>query len=227
MFSMYGIRAVTMDMLASRLRISKRTIYEIFHDKDELLAAVLRRMGEKQKELVSRIFSGSENVIEAIFSFFELMDEHYSRMSPAFRLDMKNYHHDIIRRLRETDELPLYSDNAAMIERGIEEGVFRSDIDVTITNKCFFEMLRILLDKDGEGDSDPDRKHIFRDFYINYLRGISTPEGLDLIDFYNRKQGIENQNNSIKKNNYYETDSIYAYGISANRGVTLQCPGKY
>ena len=197
MFRRYGIRAVTMDMLAGRLRISKRTIYEIFKDKDELLTGVLRWMGEKQKELVLKIFSGSENVIEAIFRLFGLMDDHYSRMSPAFRLDMENYHHDIIRRLRETDELPFFSDNAAMIERGIEEGVFRKDIDVSITNKCLFEMMRMLYEKDSSDGDETDKKYIFRDFYINYLRGISTPEGLGLIDYNTRKQGLTNHNNSI------------------------------
>ena len=55
LFKIYGIRAVTMDSLASHLGISKRTIYEVFSDKDELLVSVLQWMGEKQKALVSRI----------------------------------------------------------------------------------------------------------------------------------------------------------------------------
>jgi len=54
------------------------------------------------------------------------------------------------------------------------------------------------LGKDNSEGEDIDRKDIFRHFYINYLRGISTPEGLDLIDFYERKQKILNQNDSIK-----------------------------
>lgn len=197
MFHMYGIRAVTMDMLASRLRMSKRTIYEIFRDKDELLTGVLRWAGKMQKELISKVFSGSQNVIEAIFRFFEIMDDHYSRMSPAFKLDLKNYHQDIMRGLREADELPFYSDNAEIIRRGIEEGVFRSEIDITITNKCLFEMMRMLIDFDGN-DDDPEWKDIFMDFYINYLRGISTSEGLNLIDFYDKRQEVTNQNKSKK-----------------------------
>ena len=53
MFRTYGIRAVTMDMLANQLGISKRTIYEIFIDKDELLKGVLKWMAEKQQELLN------------------------------------------------------------------------------------------------------------------------------------------------------------------------------
>ena len=55
-----------MDMLANQLGISKRTIYEIFRDKDELLRGVLKFMGEKQQELIKKVFDESENVVEAI-----------------------------------------------------------------------------------------------------------------------------------------------------------------
>ncbi len=198
MFRKYGIRAVTMDMLANQLGISKRTIYEIFRDKDELLTGVLRWMAEKQKELIKKIFAESENVISAIFRFFELMDEHYSRMSPAFKLDMEKYHNDIIRKLRDADELPYDNDNAEMLIRGIREGVFRSDIDIAIANKCIYEVIRMPLSKDKIEGEDIEWKDVFRHFYINYLRGISTPEGLNLIDFYEKKQRISNQNDSIK-----------------------------
>ena len=56
MFRTYGIRAVTMDMLATQLGISKRTIYEVFRDKDELLHGCLKWMTEKQTEVMNKIF---------------------------------------------------------------------------------------------------------------------------------------------------------------------------
>ena len=55
MFRTYGIRAVTMDMLASQMGISKRTIYENFVDKDELLEGVIYWMASKQKEMFESI----------------------------------------------------------------------------------------------------------------------------------------------------------------------------
>jgi AcrR family transcriptional regulator len=54
MFRTYGIRAVTMDMLANQMGMSKRTIYEIFSDKDELLNGVLQWMAEKQRGLIEK-----------------------------------------------------------------------------------------------------------------------------------------------------------------------------
>jgi len=59
-FKTYGIKSVTMDSLANQLGMSKRTIYEIFSDKDDLLVAVLNRIAQQQKELVKRVLDESE-----------------------------------------------------------------------------------------------------------------------------------------------------------------------
>jgi TetR/AcrR family transcriptional regulator, cholesterol catabolism regulator len=187
MFRTYGIRAVTMDMLASQLGISKRTIYEVFSDKDELLKGVLKWMVEKQREVMSRIFSESENVIEAIFKMIDLMMDHFKKMSPAFQMDMKRIHRNIQQNREEQIDLPYFSNNSEILKRGIKEGVFRDDIDVEITNKCMLEVARMSNDKDVFPPDDFANKDVVRNFYINYLRGISTRKGLDLIDFYEKK----------------------------------------
>jgi AcrR family transcriptional regulator len=187
MYRTYGIRAVTMDMLASQMGISKRTIYEVFKDKDELLAGVLKWMTLKQREMMEKVFNESENVIEAIFKMLDLMQEHFRNMSPSFQMDMKRFHNDIIKKLMVADELPYYNNNAEVLKRGIKEGIFRKDIDLEITNKCLLEVIRMSNDKEMFPPEDFFNKDIIRDFYLNYLRGISTQKGLDLINFYEKK----------------------------------------
>jgi len=187
MFRTYGIRSVTMDMLASQMGISKRTIYEVFHDKNELLKGVLIQMAERQKEVMTRIFSESENVIDAIFKMLDLMNDHFQKMSPAFKMDMKRFHHDILNSPGEQNELPYYTNNSEILLRGIKEGVFRADIDLEITNKCMLEVARMSNDKDVFPPDDFLSEDVIRNFYINYLRGISTPKGLELINYYENR----------------------------------------
>jgi len=188
MFRTYGIRAVTMDMLAGRMGISKRTIYEVFSDKDEILHGVLNWMTEKQHAVMTIIFSESENVIEAVFRMLELMSDHFRKMSPAFRMDIKRYHSDIVRKLGEGNELPYFKNNSEILRRGISEGVFREDIDIEIINKCLFEVAKMSNDEEVFPPDDFPNKDVIRNFYINYLRGISTQKGLDLIDYYETRQ---------------------------------------
>ncbi|MBP1674206.1 MAG: TetR family transcriptional regulator [Bacteroidetes bacterium] len=188
MFRTYGIRAVTMDMLAAKLGMSKRTIYEVFRDKDEILKGVIKWMTQKQREVITKYFNESDNVVEAIFKMLDLMADHFQKMSPAFQMDMKRYHRIILDNPDEMQDLPYYSNNSEILSRGIKEGVFRDDINVEITNKCMLEVVRMSNDKDVFPPDDFTNKDIIRNFYLNYLRGISTPKGLDLIDFYEKKR---------------------------------------
>jgi len=188
LFRTYGIRSVTMDMLANQLGMSKRTIYEIYKDKDELLQGVLKWMQEKQAKVLEQIFGESENVVEAIFKMLELMNNHFRNMSPAFILDMKKFHQDLVKNYAGKEEFPYYLNNSEILLRGIKEGVFRKDIDIEITNKCLFEVARMSNDKSVFPPDDFMNKDVIRTFYINYLRGISTQKGLDLINHYDKKQ---------------------------------------
>lgn len=188
MFRTYGIRAVTMDMLAERLGMSKRTIYEVFSDKDELLKGVLKMMSWKQYDLMKKILSESENVIQAIFKMIDSMMDHYQKMSPAFQLDIKRFHGNLLDNPEEIKDLPYYSNNSEIILRGIKEGVFRDDIDVEITNKCMLEVIKLSNDKEGFTGDDYLNKNVIMNLYINYLRGISTPKGLKLINFYENNE---------------------------------------
>jgi len=193
MFRTFGIRAVTMDMLANQLGMSKRTIYEIFRDKDELLYGVIAWMSEKQHDLVTVIMNDSENVIEAIFRILDVMTEHFRNMSPAFILDIKKHYHDLFTKSGDSGDMPYYGDNTDIILRGIREGIFRKDIDISITNKCMVEVVKMSNEKDMLNDDDFRSEEIILNFYINYLRGISTQKGLDLINFHEKKRISENR----------------------------------
>lgn len=181
MFKTYGIKSVTMDTLASHLGISKRTIYEIFSDKDELLVGVLKWMTEKQNELVKRILSESENAIVAIFKMLEISRDHFQNLSPAFQADMKKYHYDVMMKKAEKKEMPDYRNNQLIIEKGIKEKLFREDIDPDLANRCLYNMGRSVMDNDLYPFDLFSRRDVIKNIFINYLRGISTPEGLVLI----------------------------------------------
>lgn len=186
MFRTYGIRAVTMDMLASSMGISKRTIYEVFKDKDELLKGVLDWMTIRQKEVMTQVLGESDNVIEAIFKLLDLMSEHFRKMSPAFQMDIKKYQKNLLDRPEEIKNLQYFSNNSMLLMRGIKEGIFRNDIDLDITNKCMLEVIRMSNENELVSSGDLTNKDIFRNFYLNYLRGISTSKGLKLINHYEK-----------------------------------------
>jgi AcrR family transcriptional regulator len=187
LFRTYGIKTVTMDMLADNLGISKRTIYEVFSDKDELLTGVVKWMYEKQKEIMTRILDESENVIVANFRMIDVMRDHFQNMSPAFMLDIKKYHHAVLSETQGKGDLQDYRKGMEIVARGIKEGVFRKDIEIELVNRCIFELIRISADYEIFPPDKYSRNDIIKNVYINYLKGIATAKGLEIINALEKK----------------------------------------
>lgn len=182
LFRTYGIKSVTMDLLASHLRISKRTIYEVFADKDEILIGVLNKMAGRQRELVTRVLNESENSIVAIFKLLEINRDHFQDMSPAFQADLKKFHHDVLRKRTDKCEMPDYRNNIKVIEKGVKEKLFREDINPDLVNRCLYSLGRSIMDYDLYPFDTFTRKEVIKNTFINYLRGVSTDEGFELIN---------------------------------------------
>jgi TetR/AcrR family transcriptional regulator, cholesterol catabolism regulator len=187
LFRMYGIRAVTMDSIASHLGMSKRTIYEIFADKDELLMGVLKWMTEKQKELVIKVLDNSENAIEAIFKLLEVNRDHFQEMSPAFQADLKRFHQEVLMNKDNKCEMPDYRNTQVVMERGIKEKLFRKDINADLANRCLDSLAKSILNNDLYPYDQFTRRDVIKNTMINYMKGISTPEGIELINKFEKK----------------------------------------
>ncbi|MRR19239.1 TetR/AcrR family transcriptional regulator [bacterium] len=182
LFRNYGIRAVTMDSIATHLGISKRTIYERFHDKDELLYAVMNDMIQKQKEMVENILNTSSNVMEAVFTVIRIGREHMSSMNPLIGSDLRKYHDSVLQRIKDNCDNPDYEGNRKMLQAGIAQGLFRDDIDIEIISRAVTGLGGIVSDTNRFPPEQFTQRDLIRNIIINYLRGISTARGNKLID---------------------------------------------
>jgi AcrR family transcriptional regulator len=171
-----------MDSLANHLGMSKRTIYEVFSDKDELLIGVMKWMAEKQKELVKKVLDESENAIVAIFTLLSINRDHFQNMSPAFQADMKRFHYDVLMKKADKYEMPDYKNNQQVFERGIKEKFFRKDINPDLANRCFDSLVKSIMNNDLYPYDQFSRNEVIGNVLFNYLRGISTVQGIELID---------------------------------------------
>ncbi len=88
LFLSMGVRNVTMDTIASDSGVSKRTIYELFKDKDDLVVQSLSRMIIKNNEEMMGIITETENVIEAIFLIMKMEERKRSAFSRVYTEDI-------------------------------------------------------------------------------------------------------------------------------------------
>jgi AcrR family transcriptional regulator len=187
LFRIYGIKSVTMDSIANHLGMSKRTIYELFADKDELLIGVLNSMTKKQKELVKKVLDESDNAILAIFRLLEINRDHFQNMSPAFQADLKKFYQEVLIKNADKCEMPDYKSNQQVIESGIRQKLFRKDIDPDLVNRFLYLIFSSMLNQDLFPFEQFSTREVIRNGVLNFLRGISTNDGVELINKLEKK----------------------------------------
>ncbi|MBN2778391.1 MAG: TetR/AcrR family transcriptional regulator [Bacteroidales bacterium] len=184
MFSKYGLRSVTMDSIASELGISKRTLYETFKDKDDLVAQAIEEGAKAHKQYCQTIIAESENVIEAIFKIGKLNHELFSKINPVFFEDFKKYHSEIFNRVNQRGDLRDYKITESLLNRGANEGIFSDDIDLELVNLFLHKIIDLAhCDEFREFGNEK----IFSAMFLPYLIGISTDKGKELIKKYFNK----------------------------------------
>ena len=170
MFYQHGIRKVKMDDIAKRLRISKRTVYEIYADKEDLLLEVLQHSDEANRQKMKRLDVPGTNVIDIIILFFKQKAEEISRINPVFFEDMQQYPKllEFFRKRRKRQG----AETQDFIRRGIDEGYFLTDINFDLVvmvadASVQFIMSNYLYKK-------YNFKELLRTFMLFYIRGICT-----------------------------------------------------
>lgn len=183
MFVRYGIRSITMDMIAEQLGISKRTIYENFKDKDELLKQCIEVGMAQQKKIHNDILENSANVIEAMIRIVHHNVSILKAINPIFFYDVKKYYH-VGKDTMEHNDRQVVIQIIDLLDRGINEGLFRSAINVEIVANLLFEQFRLINNQDVFPEEKFSKAEIFENIVINFMRGIATDEGLSLIIKY-------------------------------------------
>ncbi len=188
MFVAQGIKSVRMDDIARTLGVSKRTLYELFGDKEHLLYLAMVRYFEAKRAGWQRLSAGAHDVLEQLFMVLcDVMDssEESARMMDNLRKFYPAVHDRLMREGTENNRRELRS----MLERGIAAGLFTSGFHIELAISVLYYTASALLKRGGElllpeGLSE---REAFVQIIGNFFRGISTAEGLALIDDYQRR----------------------------------------
>jgi len=182
LFFHYGIRNITMDAIAEKLGISKRTIYETFKDKNELLISCFEEYSKERYKVNEEIIKNSQNVLAAICSFIQSGAVAVDLLNPSFFSDMRKHYNDIWVLASKQQNEKNYNLAFRLLRKGINEGIFRKDINIDIVVKLILEQMKFLVDNEIFPKDKYSRSEVFKNMVINFIRGIATNKGIELID---------------------------------------------
>src|SRR5580693_8935943 len=132
LFLTAGIKSVTMDDIARHLGMSKKTIYQFFKDKNELVIALVKKKLQDDEAQMSEIISKSGNVIEEMINMMKCSEDIFSRINPIVVHDMQKYHPDAWKQFQNFKSQVLVHTMEELLIKGINQGYIRPDIDVKI-----------------------------------------------------------------------------------------------
>ncbi len=176
-----GPSSMTMDMVARNCGISKRTLYEKFPDKRTLVKECLDVEHCREDETIKRIFEQSANHFEALFNVYTHVREYLRDRSMAFVADIKRLYPELFA-IQLEQERNFVNALAQVLERAQNEGFVLPDIDTPATSFLFLSTMRSLHENIRIEDFGLQRIAVFDSAFLNFLRGIATNAGRDIIE---------------------------------------------
>ena len=186
----FGIRGVTMDDIAAEFGISKKTLYQYFTDKEDLVSQVIDYYLENPMFKMNRDDSG--NAIDHYFSLRKHVSEVLKHFNNNLEFELKRTYPELYQKVYDFKRKRIYDDSVKNIAEGIKDGLFRPELDPDTIAKLTVGRMLLTLNPDFEVFSENEVLHMeFFDKVMDYhIHGIGTEKGIN----YYRKQLNKYQN---------------------------------
>lgn len=197
LYRRYGVKSVTMDEIASQLGVSKKTIYQCFSDKNELVDAVIADILEFNRKFCKSSRDNAQNAIHEVFLAMESLESMFDNMNPSILFDIERNHPATFKKFKEFKYNFLLDLIKKNIERGKKEELYREEMDTDIIAKIRLECVIIPFSEELFPKSQFPMAFLHRQLIEFFLFGMSTLKGYKLILKYQKERFESNQ---IKNN---------------------------
>ena len=188
MFLTLGFKSVTMDDIANELGISKKTIYVHFPNKTKLIESVTMHMFNTISCGIENICNLKKSPIKEIYDIKNLVRDHLKGEKTSPQHQLQKYYPKIFESLKEKQFKVMNECVKDNLSRGIESGLYRSNLNIDFIARIYFNNMVGLKDPKLFPLKDFSMNELIDNFLEYHIRGISTEKGNKVL-------------NSIIKNN--------------------------
>lgn len=190
LFFQYGVKSITMDDIANHLGISKKTIYEVFKNKNELVKQIVELNLNFTKSEIELKLNNSLDAIDAVVQITVAISGMMERMNPKLIYDLQKYHANAWKVFVEFKNKFLVDTVIKYLRRGKREGVFRPDMKLKVLAKIRIEQIESLLDPRAFPADQYSIKELMNESAKHFIIGVTTLKGHKLFNSYNKTYEI-------------------------------------
>jgi len=176
-----GAKTVTMDDVANAFGISKKTLYQMFRNKEELLEEILRYHLDLVISRLKQLDLSVDNAIERMVC----RDEEIERISHSNKTilikQLMKYYPAIFNKHMLNFSEKFSEVLVQNIEKGRRQGFYRDDFDAVVYSKIFFQLVMSYDNSPYIGTSTLDRDHYKDELMMMYMPAITTEKGKETI----------------------------------------------
>lgn len=179
MFAKSGFKSITMDDIAEKMGISKKTIYKYFEHKGALVKKCIDIKQQLIQEEIKKIISKNYNAIDEFFEIRKMVKTVIINSKTPSLYELKKYFPEIYETEicgKENMYKLLFSQN---LDKGIAQELYRKDIDIELVSHFYYVLVSNIKQKEL---SIEDLSSLHLKVLEYHIRGIATEKGVKELE---------------------------------------------
>lgn len=177
----YGIKSVSMDDIARQLGISKKTIYQYVDNKQDLVRQIVQSDIEEEQCQVQDMLTAADNALDEIISIARLVLAQLRELPPNLVYDMKKYYPAEWQMMEQHHRTYVTTIIGNNIQRGITEGLYRSDVEASVIAILYHAMTHAIVDEDLFPLKKYSKSELYSHMIKYHLHGLVTDKGRAMV----------------------------------------------
>lgn len=196
LFMKYGIRSVSMDDIARHLSVSKKTLYQHFADKDELVTAMSQTHMQREVVEYDSITKESKNSIDELNKISVRIKCEMEELNPSLLFDLQKFHPKAWALWLNHKHEFIMKSIVRNLKQGMSEGYFRLDVNPEIMAISRLVLIESAFDDQTFPKEKFNLVEVQSQFFDHFVYGLCTDKGRKLYQKY--KDNSQTKNPQIK-----------------------------
>jgi TetR/AcrR family transcriptional regulator, cholesterol catabolism regulator len=188
LFMRFGVKSMTMDDVATHLRMSKKTLYEHFTDKNDLVEQVVAGVCEHHRAHIDAICQRGLNAIDENHEITTFIVGQIGGVHPSVQFDLQKYHPKAWGILEHSEQTDIHRCVTGNLLKGIKEGLYRDGLDVEVITRLYIARIDATWDGRVFPPEQFNIKDVLWEHFAYHIRGIASEKGVKYLEKKTKKE---------------------------------------
>jgi AcrR family transcriptional regulator len=180
LFMRYGVRSISMDDIARHLSVSKKTLYQHFTDKEDIVTVTCKAHLERNASEFHAIRHTAKNAIEELAQLSVCLKRNMQDMNPSLLFDLQKYHPKAWGVWMDHKNKFIRDSVVRNLKQGIEEGYFRPDMDPEVIAAVRLELVQLAFNEEIFPRERFKLPEVQMQIFDHFVFGLLTDKGRKL-----------------------------------------------